>query len=255
MSIHPTAVIEEGAVIADGVVIGPFSVIGSQVTIGKNSIIHPHVTIDGNTTIGEGNEIFPYACIGQKTQDLKFADGNPGVKIGNHNSIREYVTIHCATQDGEFTVVKDNCLIQAYCHVAHDCILDDGVILSSGAKLSGHVEMGKNAIISGMTGVIQFVKIGDYAFVGGYSKLTSDVPHYCISDGIPAKVATINKIGLERNGFSTENIRQIRQAFKCIFKSDDTMEDVLDNLSAMDNPYAKKFLDFIESSKKGILRK
>ena len=255
MNIHPSAIVEEGALIEEGTVIGPFSVIGAQVKIGRNCIIHSHVTIDGNTTIGSNNEIFPYACIGKKTQDLKFISGNPGVKIGNNNSIREYATIHCATDDGDYTTIKDNCLILTYCHIAHDCILEDNVILSGGSMLAGHVEIGKNVIVSGMTGVIQFVKIGDYAFVGGYSKLTQDVPPYCIADGIPARIAMINKIGLERNQFSKESIKEIYRAFKCVFKSDESMDDIMDNLAAMDNTHAKKMFDFIKSSKKGVLRK
>ncbi len=186
MSIHPSAIVETGAVIGQGTVIGPFSVIGPQVKIGENCVIHSHVVIDGNTIIGSNNEIFPYACIGQKTQDLKFTSGNPGVMIGDSNSIREYVTIHCATDEGDYTRVKNNCSILTYCHIAHDCVLEDNVVISGGTLLAGHVEVGKNAIINGMTGVVQFIKIGDYAYVGGYSKLTHDVPPYCIADGIPA---------------------------------------------------------------------
>ena len=254
MNIHPTAIIEEGVTIGEGTDIGPFCYIGKDVALGNNNKIHAHVVIEGNTALGDDNEVFPYACIGQKTQDAKFQGGKPGVKIGSRNNIREYATVHCATYDGDFTTVGDDCLIQAYCHVAHDCQLADNIILSSGAKLSGHVEMAKGSIISGMTGVIQFVKVGEHAFVGGYAKLTSDIPPYCIADGIPAKVQMINKIGLERNGFSKTDIKAVYSAYKCIFKSDDTMAEVKEKLAAMDNEYVNVMLDFINQSDKGILR-
>ncbi|CAA0106066.1 Acyl-[acyl-carrier-protein]--UDP-N-acetylglucosamine O-acyltransferase [BD1-7 clade bacterium] len=255
MTIHPTAIIEEGATIGEGTTIGPFCVIGADVTIGKNNVIHSNVVIDGNTSVGDDNEIFPYACIGQKTQDAKFEGGKPGVKIGDRNNIREYATVHCATYDGDFTTLGSDCLIQAYCHVAHDCQLSDNVILSSGAKLSGHVEMGKHSIISGMTGVIQFVKVGEFAFVGGYAKLTSDVPPFCIADGIPAKVQMVNKIGLERNGFSKADIRAIYNAYKAIFKSEESLETIKEQLDLEDNVHVQTMLDFINNPNKGILRK
>lgn len=255
MNIHPTAVIEDGAEIGEGTTIGPFCVIGSQVKIGQNNILHSSVTIGGNTTLGDENEIFPYACLGMKTQDLKHSGGNPGVRIGHRNAIREYVTINCATDDGDYTLVGDNCLIQAYCHVAHDCILSGDNIVSSGAKISGHVELGRGAIVSGMTGIVQFVKIGEYAFIGGFAKLANDVPPYCIADGIPAKVVTINKIGLERNGVSKPDIRAIHQAFKCIYKSDKLMNEVKEELALSDNTYVKNMLTFIETLTKGLVRK
>ena len=255
MEIHPTAVIHPSAEIGEGTVIGPYCVIGAQVKLGKNNQLFNHVSIDGNTHIGDNNQIHPFACIGGLTQDAKYEGGAPGVKIGNNNQLREYVTMHCATKDGDFTRLGNDGLIQAYCHIAHDCQLDDNIILSSGAKLSGHVEMGKHAIISGMTGVIQFVKVGEFAFVGGYAKLTSDIPPFCLADGIPAKVVTINKIGLERNGFSKENIRAIYKAYKMIFKSEETLETVKTTLSTINNPNIEKMLAFICDSDKGILRK
>ena len=255
MKIHPSAVIHPKAEIGENCSIGPYCVIGPMVKMGKNNRLASHVCIEGNTHIGNNNHFHPYACIGGLTQDAKFEGGAPGVKIGDNNQIREYVTIHCATHDGDFTTLGNDCLIQAYCHVAHDCQLDDQVILSSGAKLSGHVEMGKHSIISGMTGVIQFVKIGEYAFVGGYAKLTSDIPPYCLADGIPAKVVTINKIGLERNGFSKQDIRAIYKAYKLLFKSDETLEAVKDEIIKIDNPFVHNMLNFVTSPNKGILRK
>lgn len=253
MAIHPTAIIEEGAEIGEGTTIGPYCHVGAHVRLGKNNILHSHVVLDGKTLVGDNNEFFSFACIGKKTQDLKYGGGLPGVKIGSNNSIREYATIHCATYDDEYTTVGNNCLIQAYCHVAHDCQLADHVILSSGAKLSGHCELGKHAIISGMTGVIQFVKVGDYAFVGGYAKLTHDVPHYCIADGIPAKIVMINKVGLERNGFSKEDIKKIYRAYKAAFNPEASMEDNKASLAEHDNEFAKHMLSFLNESKKGVL--
>jgi UDP-N-acetylglucosamine acyltransferase len=254
MQIHPTAVIEEGAVIGDGTRVGPFCVIGGEVTIGKNNNIHSNVTIDGCTTIGDDNEIFSYACLGKQTQDMKFRGGKPRVRIGDRNSIREYATVHAATNDGDETIVGNDCLIQAYCHVAHDCLLGNQVILSSGAKLSGHVVMGNGSIVSGMTGVIQFVKIGEHAFVGGFSKLTHDVLPYCIADGIPAATVTINKVGLERLGVDKADIREIHRVYKAIFKTDKTLSQIKDELRESDNKYLQVIYKFLESSDKGLAR-
>jgi UDP-N-acetylglucosamine acyltransferase len=255
MDIHPSAVIEEGAVIGEGCQIGPFCYVGAEVVLGKNNILHSHVVLDGRCEIGDENAFFSFACIGKNTQDQKYTGGSPGVKIGSRNAFREYATMHCATYDNDNTVIGDDCLIQAYCHVAHDCQLGNHVILSSGAKLSGHVEMGDHSIISGMTGVIQFVKVGEFAFVGGYAKLTSDIPPYCLADGIPAKVVTINKVGLERKGYSKSEIKQIYRAYRLMFKSDLVLPEIKNGLAQMDNAFASRLLEFIENSDKGILLK
>jgi len=254
--IHPSTVVESGARIGDDCDIGPFCVVGPHATLGPRCVLHSHVIIDGRTDIGEECEIFPCACIGKKTQDLKYKGGNPGVRIGTRCSIREYVTVHAATSDGDTTDVGDGCLIQAYCHIAHDCRLGNGVIMSSGAKLSGHVQVGDHAVISGMCGIVQFVRIGTMAFIGGYSKLAQDALPYCITDGIPAATVAANKVGMERQGRSAEAISAVGEALRVIMRSSMTLQEALADLA---NRYAQcpevcEIVSFCRSCTRGLAR-
>jgi UDP-N-acetylglucosamine acyltransferase len=255
-SIHPSAIIESGALIGDDCTVGPYCVIGPHVRLGPRCTLHSHVIVDGNTTIGQECELFPCACIGKKTQDLKFTGGSPGVRIGSRTVLREYVTVHAATSDGDTTDVGDGCLIQAYCHIAHDCKLGNGVIMSSGAKMSGHVQVGDHAGISGMTGIVQFVRIGALAFVGGFSKLAQDALPYCITDGIPAATVAVNKVGMERNGRSQEAIAAVGEAHKAIMRSAMTLQDALAELSSRfpQSPEVADIIAFCRSCERGLAR-
>ena len=197
--IHPTAIIHPKAQVPSTCHIGPYCVIGEHVKIGDNCQLHSHVVIDGHTTLGRGNEIFPFASIGLKTQDLKWKGGTTYTQIGDNNTFREYVTVNSATADGESTIVGSRNHILAYCHIAHNVILGNNVIMSNVATLAGHVVVEDHAVIGGLAAIHQFCRIGAYSIIGGCSKVVQDVPPYMLADGNPAVTRTINKVGLERN--------------------------------------------------------
>lgn len=216
--IHPTAIIESGAVLGDDVEVGAYAYIGGSVKIGKGTIIAHHATVDGNTVIGEYNQIFPYAYIGGKTHDLKYRGGNPGLIIGDRNVFREYTTAHLATRDGEYTVIGNDNNILAYSHIAHDCIVGNKIVMSSHAALGGHVVLEDYVVIGWGSGAHQFCRIGEYAMLSASSKLVKDLPPFLMADGSPAEVCAINKINMQRNGFSSEEIDIAYSAFKFIYK-------------------------------------
>ncbi len=216
--IHPSAIIEKGAEIADDAEIGAYAYIGSEARIGSGTIVAHHATIDGNTEIGSDNQIFPYAFIGGKTHDLKFKGGNPGLKIGNGNVFREYTTAHCATKDETFTIIGNNNNILAYSHIAHDCIVGNNIIMSSHSALGGHVIVEDHAVIGWGSGAHQFCRIGSYAMLSASSKLVKDLPPFFMADGSPAEVCAINKINMQRNGFTSEEIDAAYSAYKVIYR-------------------------------------
>src|SRR5271155_3007463 len=215
--IHPTAVVHASAQIGAGCVIGPYCVIGENVTLGDHCRLHSHVVIDGHTTLGEGNEIFPFASIGLKTQDLKWKGGLTRTLIGSHNTFREYVTIHSATGDGEVTTVGSHNHILAYSHIAHNVTLGDHIIMSNVATLAGHITVEDHAIIGGLAAVHQFCRIGRMAIIGGCAKVTQDIPPYMLADGNPAEVRKTNREGMKRRGVSEEAQEALRQAYKILF--------------------------------------
>jgi UDP-N-acetylglucosamine acyltransferase len=184
------------------------------VVLGDSCQLHSHVVIDGHTKLGQANEIFPFACIGLKTQDLKWKGGITRTEIGDHNTFREYVTIHSATSKGEVTTVGSHNHILAYCHLAHNVTLGNHVIMSNVATLAGHVTVEDHAVIGGLAAVHQFCRIGKLAMIGGCSKVVQDVPPFMIADGNPAETRTINKVGMERNGISDEAQAAMKQAYK-----------------------------------------
>jgi UDP-N-acetylglucosamine acyltransferase len=255
--IHPSAVVEDGAEIGEGVEIGAFSTIGPDVQLGAGTKVHPHVVLGGHMRIGEQCEIFPFACLGMKTQDLKYQGDVSYVSIGNRTVIREYVTINLATESGGVTAVGSDCLIQSYCHIAHECVLGDYVIMSSGAMLAGHVEVGDAAVIAGYTGVVQFCRIGRMAMLGGYSKLTQDILPFTIAEGIPAHIRTVNRIRMERfAGFSGEQIRAVSKAYKAMIRSGKSLEDAISELRVEfpDDANVAEMIAFAESSERGLAR-
>ncbi len=254
--IHPTAIVEDGAVIGDDVEIGAYAYVGKDVKIGSGSVIAHHATVDGLTTMGDRNQVFPYAFVGGKTHDLKFVGGEPGLVIGNNNVFREYTTVHCATKEGENTIVGNNGNFLAYSHIAHDCIVGDDVIMSSHAALAGHVVVGKHAVIAWSSGAHQFSRIGEYAMVSAMTKLVKDLPPFFIADGNPAEVCTINKINMQRNGFSTEEIDIAYSAFKLIYKrrlSRPNAIEALRNRADASSRIIQALLSFMESdSNRGL---
>lgn len=233
MSIHPTAIIEEGATIAPDVAIGPYCVIGANVTLESGVTLKPHVVIEGHTHVGEGTTIYPFASIGSAPQDLKYAGENSTLTIGKNNTIREHVTINPGTESGGMkTVIGDNNLFMMASHVAHDCIIGSNVIMANNATLGGHVEVGDHAIIGGLAAVHQFVRIGTHAIIGGMSGVESDVIPYGRVKGDRAWLAGLNLIGLERRGFSKDEIRNLQKAFKQLFGDEGTMEERIEAVSS-----------------------
>ena len=202
--IHASAIIHPKAQIGSGCEVGPYCVIGGHVTLGNNCLLHSHVVIDGHTKLGKENEIFPFASIGMKTQDLKWKGGVTRLEIGDRNVFREGVTIHCATEDGDTTVVGSDNLLLTYVHIAHDCVLGNHIIMSSYAGLAGHVVVEDHAILGGYTAVHQFCRVGKLAMTGGCSRIPQDVAPFMIVEGNPAETRAVNKIGLQRNGVSDE---------------------------------------------------
>src|SRR6185503_1689917 len=201
-SVHPSAIIHPKAEIGAGCQIGPYCVIGEYVVLGNRCQLHSHVVIDGHTVLGDDNEIFPFACIGLRTQDLKWNGGTPRTQIGNNNTIRESVTIHSATEDGGVTIIGSSNNLLAYSHVAHDVRLADYIVMSNVATLAGHVVVEDYAVVGGLAAVHQFCRIGKMSIIGGCSKVVQDVPPFMMADGNPAETRTINKVGMERNGVS-----------------------------------------------------
>ncbi|MBZ4683603.1 MAG: UDP-N-acetylglucosamine acyltransferase [Fusobacteriaceae bacterium] len=230
--IHETAIIEEGAVIGEGVEIGAYSFIGKDVKIGKNTIIKSHVVIEGRTTIGENNIIYPYASIGQDPQDLKYNGEDTELIIGDNNKIREFCTINKGTIASNKTVIGSNNLLMAYVHVAHDVVIGNNCIFANCATLAGHVEVEDFAVVGGLTGVHQFCKIGESAMIGGATRIVQDVAPFVTVEGNDARTRGLNLLGLKRRGFSKEDIRNIKAAYKKIFMSKMKLEDALNELEA-----------------------
>jgi UDP-N-acetylglucosamine acyltransferase len=255
-NIHPTAIIESGAEIGDDCEIGPYCWIGPQVRLGARSILHSHVVIDGRTHLGEENNVYSFACLGKRSQDLKDDGGDTTVEIGDRNKIREYVTINQPATAGLKTKMGSDCLIQSYCHVAHDCQLGDRVIMSSYAGLSGHVEVGDRAIIGGQAGVVQFVRIGRGAYIGGFSKVAQDILPFAIADGAPAANRIANKIGMERSGHTPEAVKAVRRAIQTIVGEGLTAEAAAEQLaeSAAEFSEVAEVLEFLRTSKRGLAR-
>jgi len=202
-------------------------VIGEQVVLGSGCRLHSHIVIDGHTILGRENEIFPFASIGLKTQDLKWKGGVTRTQIGDRNTFREYVTIHSATGDGESTVVGSDNHILAYCHLAHNVTLGDYVIMSNVGTLAGHVTVGDHAVIGGLVAIHQFCRVGKMAMIGGCSKVVQDVPPFMLADGNPAQTRTINKVGLERRGVSEQAQTALKQAYKILFREGLTISNAL----------------------------
>jgi UDP-N-acetylglucosamine acyltransferase len=252
--IHSTAVIHPRAQIGEGCVIGPYCVIGEQVTLGANCTLHSHVVIDGHTVLGSGNEIFPFASIGLKTQDLKWKGGLTSTRIGDRNTFREYVTIHSATGDGETTVVGSQNHILAYCHLAHNVTLGDQIIMSNVGTLAGHVTVEDHAVIGGLVAIHQFCRIGTMSMIGGCSKVVQDVPPFMLADGNPAQTRTVNKVGLERRGVSEEAQGGLKQAYKILFREGLTISNALLKIEAElpPLPEVRRLVQFARTSERGL---
>jgi UDP-N-acetylglucosamine acyltransferase len=254
MGISEKAIISPKARIDKDVEVGPFSVIEDNVSIKKGTKIGSHCVITGNTTLGENNTVYTGAVIGSQAQDLKYKGEKSFLEIGNNNLIREYVTINSGTGEGSKTVIGNNNSILAYSHIAHDCIVGNGILMANLATLAGHVTVEDRAVIGGLAAAHQFVRIGELAILGGCSKVVQDVPPYMTADGHPAKIRGINKIGLERAGIDVKARSNLRKAYFIIFRSElirkNAVEKVKKELPQSDE--ISRLLKFIEGSKRGL---
>ncbi len=251
--IHPTSVIENGASLGVGCNIGPYSIIGADVVLGDNVSLKSHVVIDGRTQIGDGTTIYPFASIGTAPQDLKFKGEPSELIIGKNNTIREHATMNPGTADGGLkTVVGDNGLFMMATHVAHDCIIGDNVIMANNATLGGHVTVGDRVLIGGLAAVHQFVRIGSFAVIGGMSGVESDVIPFGRVKGERASLAGLNLVGLERGGFTKDQIRIIQRAFKDIFDGDGNLDQRLEHVAKdnVGNDLVEKIVDFARNREK-----
>jgi UDP-N-acetylglucosamine acyltransferase len=254
--VHQTAVISEGAQIGDNVSIGPYTVIGPEVVIRDGADIRSHVVIEGCTTIGEKCIIFPFACIGSQTQDLKYRGGRSRVTIGAGTTLREYVTVNSGTHEGEHTQVGEGCHIMAYCHVAHACRVGNGVIMANGATLAGDVLVEDQAVIGGLSGVHQFCRIGRMCMVGGCSKVVKDLAPFTMVDGNPASVRGLNTIGLERRGVSEDDRKRLKDAYKIVYRRGLPVKEALGIVrkTVPSSDVVDHFVTFIEASDRGVLK-
>lgn len=255
MSIHPLAFIEEGAIIEDGVIVEPFAVVKKDVTLKKGVVVKSHAYIDGHTTIGENTTIWPSAVVGAKTQDKKFAGETTYVSIGKNCEIRESVTINASTGEGSVVKIGDNCLIMAYCHIAHNCEVGNHVVMSNNATLAGHVTVGDYAIIGGMTPIHQFARIGAYAMVGGLSRVLKDVPPYTVGGGIPYKLGGINQVGLKRKNVDHQTRKLIGRAYRLTYRSGLSFEEAMQSIEndLEQTKEVKEWLEFCRASTRGLI--
>ena len=256
INIHPTASVHSKAKIDKGVIVGPYSIIGEKVKIGEDTVIGSSCVIDGKTKVGKRCRIFTGAIIGSEPQDLKYQGEKTQAIIGDDNIIREYVTINLGTIDKGKTVVGNKNLFMAYSHIAHDCVVGNGIVIANGGTLAGHVSVEDKAIIGGMVGIHQFSKVGKMAIIGGCSKVIQDIPPFSIVDGHPAKVYGINSIGLKRANVSFKSVKNLKSAFKFLFKmnlsTSSALKKIKDNITA--DPYVLYLIKFIRKSKRGVCK-
>lgn len=251
--VHKTAAISDGAVIHPTAEIGAFAVIGPQVTIGAGTKIGAHAVIDGRTVIGENCRIFAGVAVGLEPQDLKYKDEPTGVIIGNNVVLREYVTVHRATQEGN-TVIGDDCFLMNYCHIAHNCQVGSGVIMANATTLAGYVQIGEGSVFAGMCVLHQHIKVGRYAMLGGMTGSRVDLPPFALCDGRPAMVRGVNVIGLRRNKMGPEKRAAIKKTYKIIYRSglnhSQAFAKIKEEMESI--PEVMEICDFFTNSKRGV---
>jgi UDP-N-acetylglucosamine acyltransferase len=255
VEIHPSAVVDSGAEIADGVVIGPHAIIEDDVIIGEGCSIGPGAHLACGTRLGRDVKIFSYAILGSVPQDLKFGNERTFLEVGDRTVIREFATLNRGTSARGKSAVGADCMLMSYTHVAHDCLVGDNVILANAATLAGHVTIEDWVIVGGLVPIHQFVRIGCHVMVGGGWRVPKDIPPYTMAVGNPLKPVDINKIGLSRRGFSEDQIKTIRRAYKTLFRSDMNMTDALAALDDMGElgPDVDHLKNFIRTSDRGVI--
>ena len=254
--IHPTAVVHPRASNGTGAEIGPFCVIGESVVIGPRTKLLSHVVISGNATIGEDSIVYPFASIGLPSQDRKYRGESSYVTIGDRTTLREYVSIHRATGEGEVTSVGNDSLLLAYVHVAHNCRVGNFVTMSSTAQLAGHVTIEDHATVGGLTGVHQFVRIGTHSMIGGVTAVSRDVPPYLLISGNPAQTYGLNTVGLRRAGFPPEVIAELKECYKLLYRSGRNVTQAIESMrETVTSDEGRHFIAFVETeSDRGILK-
>ncbi|MGH7718019.1 MAG: acyl-ACP--UDP-N-acetylglucosamine O-acyltransferase [Gemmatimonadaceae bacterium] len=253
--IHPTAVIAPDAQIGANVEIGPYAVIGEDCVLGDGCALGARVTLERHVRLGSNVRVGVGSVLGSDPQDLKYRGEATTVEIGDGSVLREMVTVNRGTAHSMRTIVGRNCFLMSYSHVAHDCHLGDGVMMANAVQLSGHVTIEDRVIISGMSGVHQFVRVGAFAFVGGLSKVVKDVPPYLKAVGNPAKLYGLNSVGLQRNNFDPDVLRELKRAYRLFFRSELNLSQALERARTelVDYPEVRRFLEFVDNSQRGVV--
>lgn len=251
--IHPTAIIDPSANIAEDVEIGPYSIIGKEVSIDSGTVVGPHVVIGSYTTIGKNNRFFQFSSIGEENQDKKYAGEPTRTIIGDGNVFRECCTVHRGTvQDNSETRIGNNGWFMAYTHIAHDCVLGDNIIMSNNATLAGHVHVGDHVILSGFAKIHQFCKIGAHAFIGMDCAISKDIPPFVlVAENAPYG---LNSEGLKRRGFSSESISELKRAYRTIYRKSLKTEEAIAEMSESSDPHVQQMIEFLQNANRGILR-
>ena len=256
VQIHPSAIVDGRAEIGAGTIVGPYCVIGAEVALGQDCWLQHHVTLSGPMRAGSRNKFYAYCSIGQQTQDLKYQGEPTYLDIGDENTFREFVTINRSTTSEGKTRVGSRGNFLAYSHIGHDCTVGDEVVFSNNATLAGHVHVGNHAVMGGLTAVHQFCRIGRFAIMGGCSKIVQDVPPFMIADGNPAEIRGVNLVGLERQGFTPESVKWIKEAFRLIYRSKYNTRQAMEAIrkELPQNEEITQIIEFIGQSERGIIR-
>ena len=254
--IHPTAVIDPSAEIGADCEIGPYCVIGAGVVLGEGCWLQHHISLTGPSRFGKGNRFFSFCALGQRTQDLKYSGEPTYLEVGDENTFREFVTVNRGTAPGESTRIGSRGNFLAYCHIAHDCIVGNDVIFSNNGTLAGHVTVEDHVVFGGFTAVHQFCRLGQHAMTGGCSKIVQDVPSFMIADGNPARVRGINKVGLDRHGFSAEAARALKEAYRILYRSNLNVGQAVEQMRSQlpDIPELEHLIAFVMKSERGIIK-
>ena len=257
MSVHPTAILSPGAQLHPSVEVGPYAIIGPKVRLGAGTVVGSHAVLEGDTVLGEKNHVFHHASVGAPPQDLKYAGEDTQLVIGDGNLIREFTTLHKGTAGGGgVTRIGHRNLFMAYSHVAHDCLVGSGCVLANSVALAGHVELGDHVILGGLSAVHQFTRVGPHAFIAGGSMVVLDVPPYCTVQGDRAELVGLNTVGLERHGYTADQLARIKEAYRILFRSKLPLTEAVVALQAEHggHPEIDALLAFIAQSRRGLTR-
>lgn len=250
--IHPTAIVDPASVLADDAEVGPYAVVGPHVRMAGGVRVHGHAIVEGHTQLGEGVEVFPFAVIGGRPQDKKYDGGPSHLVVGSRTVFREYVTVHPASAEGGRTLIGSDVLVMAYCHVAHDCQIGDGVVMANAVQLAGHCQVHERAVLGGLTNVHQFARIGRLAMTGAAARVTRDVPPFALVDGHPARYMGLNVVGLRRAGLSPKTRKELKDALRCLLTMprDEALAQLEREAEAV--PEIRELIDFAGLSERGL---